>query len=159
MKKFLIILCLLLPLPSQASILIPKCECTGGSGKPMLIIGLYQHAVAASATYYFVSAYNDYSTGPAFNKIYMPVSCLAEKLYVTIMTAQPADNSMTVTLQQNGANTLLLVTFPAGAAANTTESDLTDSVAISTGDTLEFAAQNNSTSTSAEIGYVSIICQ
>ena len=125
----------------------------------MLLVGLFQHTVAASATYYFVTAYNGYSFGNTVNSLYMPAACTAKKLYVAIMTAQPADNSLVVTLMHNGVDSVLKVTFPASAAANTVESDLTDTVAVATGDTLTFQATNNSTSASAEIGYVSMECQ
>jgi hypothetical protein len=81
----------------------------------------------------------------------MPNAGTFSNLYVRLRTAQPADNSVVVTVRLNAASTALTVTIPASSGANTTYSDVTHSFTYAAGDLISVMIVNNSASTSGSI--------
>lgn len=71
-------------------------------------------------------------------------------------TDQPGTGSLVFTVRKNGADTALTVTFAAGAAHQSEQSDLTHSVAFAAGDRICLKAVNNAASDSAYLGAASM---
>jgi hypothetical protein len=74
-------------------------------------------------------------------------------------TPQPGDGSLVLTVRKNGADTTLVVTFPASATAPQGVCDNTHTVAVVAGDVISVRVTNNSASASAYIGPFSFFFQ
>ena len=77
-----------------------------------------------------------------------PVAGTLSNMYIRIVTAQPANNSMVVTLHLDNVATALTITIAAGAAAGV-YSDLTHTVSLTAGQLVKWALVNNANVPSA----------
>lgn len=78
----------------------------------------------------------------AFN-LEITAPCTISNLSVTTNGAQPANNSLVMTVNKNNVNTALTVTIPAGSVAGTFTSGA--SVSFAAGDSINIEADNNDT--------------
>lgn len=78
----------------------------------------------------------------AQNQIAVPFDCTVKNLYVDNGATQPASGSQTFTIRKNGADTTIVATHAAGAAA-AMESDTSHSASFAAGDLLSLKIVNN----------------
>lgn len=104
--------------------------------------------VASGGTQYF--CFNSISATEADVQIPMPIAGTIGKLYLTTTTAQPASGSSVFTLRKNGADTTVIVTIAANAAAGT-YSDLAHSFNVVAGDLIDIKWVNNASATSTHV--------
>jgi hypothetical protein len=111
--------------------------------------------IGAGATQYIGLNFVASSTVESRVAVPVPVAGTLSTWYLRIVLSQPSDNSMTCSVRVNlatPANTLS-ITIPASASG--VLSDLTNSVHVNAGDTLDIMCVNASTSTSAYMSVVS----
>jgi hypothetical protein len=95
----------------------------------------------------------------ASRQIIVPVAGTIKNLYVLTSTTQSAGGSQVCTVRKNTANTSVVATIAANAAAGTF-SDTSNSVSVAAGDKLSLQVQNNAaTGTAATIVSVAIIIE
>ena len=113
---------------------------------------------ASTTSYVSFCAFTTNST-EANRQVIIPVAGTIKNLYVLTSTTQSAAGTQVCTCRKNGANTAVVATITAGAAAGTF-SDTTNSVSVAAGDKLSLQVQNNAASgTAATIVSVAIIIE
>ena len=112
----------------------------------------------STTSYVSFCAFTTNST-EANRQVIIPVAGTIKNLYVLTSTTQSAAGTQVCTCRKNGANTTIVATITAGAAAGTF-SDTTNSVSVAAGDKLSLQVQNNAASgTAATIVSVAIIIE
>lgn len=113
---------------------------------------------ASTTSYVSFCAFTTNST-EANRQVIIPVAGTIKNLYVLTSTTQSAGGSQVCTCRKNGANTSIVATIAANAAAGTF-SDTTNSVSVAASDKLSLQVQNNAaTGTAATIVSVAIIIE
>jgi len=92
-------------------------------------------------------------------QIIIPIAGTIRNLYVLTATTQSAGGSQVCTVRKNAADTTMVATIAANAAAGTF-TDTTNTVSVAAGDKLSLKVQNNAASgTAAQIVSVAIIIE
>lgn len=121
---------------------------SGFSGVTKTIFGLVGvFTRTAGSTSYF----GNYGISATETVVQVPIpcACTIKTLYVATNTAQPGDNALALTVRKNAADTAIVTTVTAGAAAGVFSG--TGSVAFAAGDLITIKIVNSSSSTSAAI--------
>lgn len=128
-----------------------------GLGSPKSIDTIGNHCngttVPASSTYY-LAPMNGAGLIAVGRATIWPIGGTLKNLSLSI-GVQPASGNLVVTLEINTVATALTITVPAGGGG-ISYFDNTHTVALTAGDTIRFACQNNATAASGSIGAVTM---
>lgn len=115
--------------------------------------------LGTSATSYISFCAFTTNSAEASRQIIIPISGTIRNLYVLTSTTQSAGGSQVCTVRKNAADTTMVATIAANAAAGTF-TDTTNTVSVAAGDKLSLKVQNNAASgTAAQIVSVAIIIE
>lgn len=121
-------------------------------------------SVAASTTVYgaFGAAQNtnglNFSGTESTRQMLIPTACTLRNFYARTSSTQDSSGALVLTLRVNGADTGVVVTVPADAAAGIF-SDTTHTASVSAGDLLSFSLSNAAGATSAVVLQWAAVCQ
>jgi hypothetical protein len=139
--------------PDSYSPTIPASAITGGTGQQVILTSALISGITSATTIY-VSPYSLSANSLGTNSNYlMPLAGTATSLYVGTQVAIPAGKTIVVTMQDNTADTTLTCTLSADAQAT----DLTHSVSVAAGDSIQFKVVTNGDVSTGEwltIGFV-----
>ena len=139
--------------PDSYSPTIPASAITGGTGQQVILTSALISGITSATTIY-VSPYSLSANSLGTNSNYlMPLAGTATSLYVGTQVAIPAGKTIVVTMQDNTTDTALTCTLSADAQAT----DLTHSVSIAAGDSIQFKVVTNGDVSTGEwltIGFV-----
>lgn len=91
----------------------------------------------------------------AYTRCYIPFACNIVGVEFQITTAQPGTGSLVATVRKNGADTAIVATHAASAAAMAVAS-ASGSVAFAADDYLTVSIKNNAGANSAQIGSITV---
>ena len=139
--------------PDSYSTTIPASAITGGTGQQVILTSALISGITSATTIY-VSPYSLSANSLGTNSNYlMPLAGTAKSLYVGTQVAIPAGKTIVVTMQDNTTDTILTCTLSADAQAT----DLTHSVSVAAGDSIQFKVVTNGDVSTGEwltIGFV-----
>ena len=139
--------------PDSYSPTIPASAITGGTGQQVILTSALISGITSATTIY-VSPYSLSANSLGTNSNYlMPLAGTATNLYVGTQVAIPAGKTIVVTMQDNTTDTTLTCTLSADAQAT----DLTHSVSVAAGDSIQFKVVTNGDVSTGEwltIGFV-----
>jgi hypothetical protein len=141
--------------PDSYSPTIPASAISGGStAQQVILVPPTLISTLTTATTVYVSPYGISANAITTNQNYrMPLAGTATQLYVGTQVAIPSGRTIVVTLEDNTTDTALTCTLSADAQAT----DLTHSVSIAAGDSIQFKVVTNGDVSTGEwltIGFV-----
>jgi hypothetical protein len=125
-----------------ASAIFAESQCIGECRPPTFYALAHPNVTVAAATTTFAGV-----AGAGFNTVEASRTCVSNadttkaRIIVFTTSAQPTTGAMTFTLRQNGVDTAVTVTVPAGGAAGLYDTGTRD-LSVATGDRISLKVVN-----------------